>query len=53
MSGIMEKICPVCGEKFVRTPDWVYKRMGVCFCSWGCKLKNERDLTKRKKKCMI
>lgn len=41
----ISRICPVCGKEFFPGPDWVYKDIDGVYCTWGCKRKNEKNLT--------
>ena len=41
-------VCAVCGKRYVRPPDSVYRayinKKYVGVCSWGCVRKNEKEL---------
>ena len=45
--------CPVCGKKYIRPPQSVYKiyngKNNVGVCSWGCVRKHEKRKEVKKK----
>ena len=50
-----DKICPVCGKKFIMySSQWVYKRFYIdaelVFCSWKCLRAWEKDHEGRKER---
>ena len=46
-------ICPVCGKRYIRPTDSVYRayidKKYVGVCSWGCVRKNEKELEKNER----
>lgn len=34
--NIVERICPICGKRFIRAPDHVYKDGNITVCRWSC-----------------
>lgn len=57
MSGyLVERICPVCGKKFIPAPYHVYKLWNevsghnILVCSYTCSLKEPGALKKKGKK---
>lgn len=34
--NVVERVCPICGKNFLKTPDWRYVEDGVAVCIWSC-----------------
>lgn len=47
----MEHICPVCGKKFIKAPQHVWKTQhkgGKYICSYSCCLRYDREMENKK-----
>lgn len=44
---LKEKICPVCGKKYIFRDHWAYKILKdehvTNYCSWSCMRKTEKE----------
>ena len=40
---VRDRICPICGKKFVPAPFHIYRAKARLVCSWACVRKFEKD----------
>ena len=43
-----ERICPICGKNFIRSPLHIYMVKTKPVCSYGCRNKYERENPKKR-----